>query len=385
MSYDAAIPIVEDRVNDFGYGYRIVCICGGTSHISADIYYAEPDQAHVPCQHCSRLIHFGPAVAALRDVDDPTLDNAQINKLAWYHTSTSSEWPVRSRASTDAHRAALADGAHRLHLPAEHVEHLIDRELNKALHIGTYEAAIENMLRRIRDQRDDQAAFYIHRVALKICPNRINDGYRDENHDPAAQLTTMELRNDGLDAVRYLNVKESVGSISLAVLPETIAWVQTISLPVVSLTPVHRPTLARLLDNVQGELDVLRTTEPDTSALRPHELRLMQLHGEPGPGGIAAASAAHSRKVGELHSKVTVALEEEYLAGISPVVSEVFERAITWRSTQTARQFADFFTASAAALTRPREVIALLARQEPRTAESGGGKGTDHDLDREIG
>jgi hypothetical protein len=366
MNNSAAMPVLEDRFNDFGYGYRMNCECGGVSYLSAEDYHAEPDGAHMPCEHCHRPVHFGPAVAALRDDDDPALDNARINTLAWYHTGTSPKWPAMATMDADARRAELDANARHSHMPAGNVEPFIDKELNKALHVGTYEAAIENMLRRIRDQRDDAASFYLHRVALKIGPDRVNDGYRDENHEAAAQLTTMDLQAEDLDAVRYLNVRESVGSISLAVLPETIAWVQTVSLPVASLTPTHSASLVRLLDRAQAQLDALRATEPDTSAISPSQLRLMQLRGDPGPSGIAAASLAHGHKVAELRIEVTIALGQEYLTGISPGIAERFDRAITWRSGQTARQFADFFSTSAAALIRPVAVVAVLASREPR-------------------
>ena len=54
--------------------------------------------------------------------------------------------------------------------------------------IGTYEAAIENMLRRMDDQGDADANFYLHRVQVDIDPDRINDGYRDENDEPARKI-----------------------------------------------------------------------------------------------------------------------------------------------------------------------------------------------------
>src|SRR5215211_3502435 len=93
-SSPTAMPVLEDRVIDFGYGYRMKCDCGGVSYISAEDYYAERDEAHMPCEHCPRSIYFGPAVATLRDEHDAALDNARINVLVWYHTSTSPDWPV---------------------------------------------------------------------------------------------------------------------------------------------------------------------------------------------------------------------------------------------------------------------------------------------------
>jgi hypothetical protein len=73
----------------------------------------------------------------------------------------------------------------------------------------------------MRDQDDAGSQFYLYRVGLVVAPRRVNDGYRDENHEPAAQLTVAQLVAEGLSAVRYLNVVEDMGSLSLAVPPES--------------------------------------------------------------------------------------------------------------------------------------------------------------------
>jgi hypothetical protein len=99
----------------------------------------------------------------------------------------------------------------------------------QALHLGTYESAIESMLRRMRDQDDGGAQFYLYRVALR-CGLIIEPGWRDENLAEAAQITQSALEK--VDAIRYLNVYESPGSLSLAVRRRAIHSVQAVSLPV---------------------------------------------------------------------------------------------------------------------------------------------------------
>jgi hypothetical protein len=147
MDYDAAMPELSERSDGFAHRYLMRCSCGGVSPISAENYYAEMTrQAHMPCRHCHGTIHFGPAVAALRDPSDPALDNEKINRLAWYHTSKTAVWPSATYAND--HRAALEEMARRFRL---HPEHAVEPHLDKALHVGTYEAAIENMLRRMHD------------------------------------------------------------------------------------------------------------------------------------------------------------------------------------------------------------------------------------------
>jgi hypothetical protein len=77
------------------------------------------------------------------------MDNEVLPQLPWYHTSTSYDWP--SPAHSEVPRARLANCRTIAGIP---VEQLIEHEISKAVHVGTYEAAIENMLRRMRDQDD---------------------------------------------------------------------------------------------------------------------------------------------------------------------------------------------------------------------------------------
>jgi hypothetical protein len=128
------------------------------------------------CEHCERTIHFGRAVCALRDEHDPALGNQRISQFTWYHTSTSKDWPSATHADRVA--AEFQGLAKRL---GDRLPGFIERESTKALHVGTYEAAVENMLRRMRNQADAHSQFYLHRVTLEVDPARINEGYRDEN------------------------------------------------------------------------------------------------------------------------------------------------------------------------------------------------------------
>ncbi len=72
-------------------------------------------------------------------------------------------------------------------------EAFIAEHTSKALHVGTYEAAIENMLRRMNDELDSHAQFYLYRVELDLDPRKINPAFRDENHEIASDISTLEL------------------------------------------------------------------------------------------------------------------------------------------------------------------------------------------------
>lgn len=200
---DAKAELIERQIT-FGYDFRMRCdSCGRTSTLSGADHVRLENEAHarMKCDHCPGSFHFGALVAGIRDPDDPALDDHMLNKLSWYHTSTYEDWPspdyerdVRNDFSASPARVLLGDP-----------ERYLRGQLDKALHLGTYEAAIENMYRRMRDQANENSTFYLHRVRINVSPDRVNSGFHDENHEPAADISITELRDRGLDAVRYLN------------------------------------------------------------------------------------------------------------------------------------------------------------------------------------
>lgn len=243
-----------ERPIDFGYAYRMRCSrCGQASLLTGADYLRLNDEAdaRMDCAHCHVSIHFGPLAAAIRDEDDIALDDALLNRLSWYHTSTYLDWPSAEFESEQ--RASLS--TERVRALVQDPEHLLSTMLDKALHLGTYEAAIENMYRRMRNQGDAKSSFYLHRVEISIRDGRVNEGYRDENEDTAAQLSVSELTDLGLDALRYLNVWEAAGSISLAVRPDAVVAIQSIPIPAPpDPTNDLPPRVARLVDDVHARL-----------------------------------------------------------------------------------------------------------------------------------
>ena len=360
-----------ERDDDFGYDYRIKCACDGISPLSAEQYCEEStNTAHMPCTHCGGSIHFGPLTAAIRDPADLALDNNQINRLAWYHTSTAADWPSSSYA--DEHRAALEAGARRFHL---NVDSVLEQHLGKALHLGTYEAAIENMLRRMDDQGDTDASFYLYRVHVEIDPHRINEGYRDENDEPAAQIGTEDLRQEGLQAVRYLNTHEAIGSLSLAVLPETIVSIQTIPIPVATIRRPPDPMLVAQFEALRRRLIAHEATRPDTSSTDPSDLNLMGLGVRPDPGRIGRRTQDHDLARYRLLDEVDALLASHYLDAVSPVIQRDFIDAIGrrgrhGRGADDLGAFAERFAALAALLTHGAEIRRLVAAQPLRLRES---------------
>ena len=100
----------------------------------------------------------------------------------------------------------------------------------KALHVGTYEAAVENMLRRMDDQSDAASQFYLHRVQLRTdCA--IEPGIHKEPTDWMGDAHLEGKCGPGVNVLRYVNVHEDQSSVSLAIEISAVWRVQSIPIP----------------------------------------------------------------------------------------------------------------------------------------------------------
>ncbi len=288
---------------------------------------------------------------ALRDAADPALDDQWTCGRAWYHTSTDPDWPNGTRTMPTA-----TDGAVTRMLSPGGLRRARARYETQALHLGTYEAAIVSMLRRMRDQADGRSQFYLYRVKLRHAL-AIEAGWRDENHAAAAQITQSELGD--LDGIRYLNVREAPGSISLAVRRRAVAATQRVALPLA----VPGPSC----DDVITEVAQIRAQIGKLEALRPTTSNpLDQIRADAARKGGAISARSPSPEQYALLDKIDKLLEETYLLGISRPVRCAFTRALQARQRAGDADGADYiahFAATAAALTNPDAVLRALASQ----------------------
>ena len=356
---------LTEREDGFNYGFRMKCDCGELSDLSAEDYLErESLDARMSCSHCGASIHYGPAAAGIRDEDDPVLDNATVARFAWYHSTTSPDWPSDEYASQVA--AQLQNAERRLGFQ---FGNYIERKTTKALHVGTYEAAVENMLRRMHDQADATSQFYLYRVALDIDNGRINDGYRDENLEPAAQISLSDLKAEGLDAIRYLNAHEAIGSLSLAIHPRVIRSLQVIPLPITDLAAPRSAALSERLAKLEAEHDGLKAAATEWSGIEERRLRSLQLGLTADPSGVGERAKTVERQGWGLWDRVFDELAAHYLEGVSPLVQRDYRDALRdWRrdAGATVSELADFFAVSAATLTHGPAVVQRLSETEPR-------------------
>lgn len=197
---------------------------------------------------------------------DPVHDDHTVRNLYWYHSSTHAAWPDRDFDPT----AQLTDDTKQL---MEHngmrpgaVERWAARQKSKALHLGTYEATIENMFRRMADQGDAGSQFYLHRVQLRPdCV--IEPGVHSEPTDFVGDAQLADECGPDVNVLRYVNVHEDPSNVSLAIEIDAVWRVQSIQIPLAvhADDPELRAATARLL----AELGKPPAEEPPEDELSP--------------------------------------------------------------------------------------------------------------------
>lgn len=173
---------------------------------------------------------------ALTDLADPATNPAEIEHLVWYHTSTRADWPP-----TDESPSAVAT------------------------HLGTFESAIENMFRRMRDQGDADSQFFLHRVRI-ACTAADVSPLGGELSDLAGNVKLRVLFDARCRVMRYLNLFEHPGSISMVVAPSVITHVRTLAVPL-SLDVEDTAPSREALTIYTAERDAVNARRPSTEGI----------------------------------------------------------------------------------------------------------------------
>lgn len=187
------------------------------------------NQALVGCPNCDADCQGEDRPDFCVDLDEPLRDDAALRNVYWYHSSTQEIWPDR-----DFNPAADLTDVTKQRMEATSGQGAVDRwaarQKAKALHIGTYEAAIESMFRRMRDQADSHSQFYVYRVELEPdCV--IEPGVHQEPTNWVGEAYLDEACSAGTTVFRYVNVHEDKSNVSLAIEAQAIRAVQRIAIP----------------------------------------------------------------------------------------------------------------------------------------------------------
>ncbi|MFE6938405.1 hypothetical protein [Streptomyces chartreusis] len=184
------------------------------------------EQGEETCPGCGMTCQHEDAPQVTVDPDDPALDDDRVARFFWYHTSTQADWPTRDFDPA----AVLTPETRRVMGGEQRVSAWVARQRAKALHVGTYEAAVHNMLRRIRNQADQQSQFYLYRV--RLMPSVVvRQGWLIDPSDFVGDVVLDEVCPPGVDVARYLNYHEDPGGLSLALGRDAIAGVQQVPVP----------------------------------------------------------------------------------------------------------------------------------------------------------
>lgn len=203
-------------------------LCGGCGHeCVVDLDWIDRwEQSGEKCAGCGLTCEHEDAPRVTVDPADPALDDDQVARFTWYHTSTQPDWPTKNFDP-----AAALTPETRMRMGGDrHVAAWAARQRAKALHVGTYEAAIHNMLRRMHDQADHGSQFYLYRVFLKATV-AVREGWLIDPSNFVGDVVLDEVCPPGIDVARYLNYHEDPGGLSLALGRDAIAGVQRVAVP----------------------------------------------------------------------------------------------------------------------------------------------------------
>lgn len=378
---------VEQPLTGFDYCYWFDCVaCGTRVNIAADLYELQTTETPTRrradfsrCGKCDAEVDVTELRPVLRNLNDIALQDDCVGRLYWYHSSPYENWP-------DAEAYAAEFEAQIAKVPSLggcNPQQLLEQHTSLAVHVGTYEAAIENMLRRLHDQdRQDGSPvqYWLHRVQIHLEPGDLAPNVCEELADFMGNVPLSMLhKRGGARAVRYVNTNEADGSISVAIDPAVIATVTTIEIPVESVAVETAAAAAAAAKAVTAlaEIAHLRadTTEIDNMSLRFPSALEQKFPDAADPErqrieAIAEQLHAYNSRREQIWAELTTTLESEYLPEVNDQVRERFHDALA--HTDDPVEYHRNFRLMAALLARPHDVIAELAHAPVRTINNAG-------------
>ncbi len=253
--------------------------CGHEWHVTAE-WIDRFNQALETCPACGTDCQREDRPDFCVVPDDPLHNDDVTREHYWYHSSTHNNWPDKDidpaagLTEITKRRMEATSGA-----PGA-VERWADRQKSKALHLGSYEAAIENMFRRMRNQGDDDAQFYLYRVQL-IRDCVIEPGIHPELTNWVGDANLADLCRPDVQVLRYVNVHEDPSSVSIAIELNAIHAVQGMAIPlqvdasdarVVEAIARLRQAASDPPPPLEGKLQRLRWQPPSAIALEARRL-----------------------------------------------------------------------------------------------------------------
>lgn len=256
---------LTDRVPDFCRRRHTRCASCGHEDAFDDDWFDRWGRGHETCPRCGADCEQEHATRVAPDPCDPALDDGVVPTLSWWHTSTHADWPSASYEPP----ASVVESL-RQHLGDLGADRWARRQKTKALHVGTYEAAIHNMLRRCSDQSDRDKQFYLYRVRLR--PDLVvAPGCGEEIVNFVGDVQLDDACPAGIDATRYVNRHEDPGGVSLALGLDAIHSVQSVAIPLpMALEDDGEPAWVRpaIAELTTASVEPIVVVEPDNRLTR---------------------------------------------------------------------------------------------------------------------
>ncbi len=348
-TYWFTCPECRDRINTTTLEETVECACG------AEIDTADQNPV-------------------LRNLNDVALQNDSVANLVWYHTSRYENWPDREAYAAET--ADMVAECFSYHDESEQ-QQIIEQRTSFALHLGTYEAAIENMMRRLSDQDPDDRSnltYWLHRVQIHLAPGDLHPQVGEEIPSYNGEIPLSELDDRGARAVRYVNIHEAHGSVSIAIHPDVIATVASIAIPLEDIAP-ETPAAIAATTAATAALTELEPSRPDTTGIDRLYLRfppvLDKRYPDPNdPERLRIQTTAdqlddYENRHSAIWAQLTATLETEYLHDINEEVRERFHRAL--KHPDDPAEYHREFRLLATLLTHPTGVLAELDAMPVRT------------------
>lgn len=220
-----------------GFGGEIWVLCGSCKRrvlVPALEYgFESNERAPYPVCRCGAEIDVTDSTPVVSDPANEVLDASVVDQVYWYHSSPYQTWPDSSWAAARAEEIRRVFAQSPDFAPGG-VDRMIEKMTNIALHVGTYEAAIENILRRLATEDHDAdllSGYTLHRVELRLAAGDVDPVLSEEMSDVTGTVSLSKLKARGARVIRYVNTREARGSISLALAPGAICRVTALPIP----------------------------------------------------------------------------------------------------------------------------------------------------------
>lgn len=249
---DIHITEPVDRAIDFDRTRWLRCrVCLHSWEVGWD-FIEEWDDCQTGCPSCGilanhELVTRPPYIQA---PNEAMADDALVRKSSWFHTSFHSDWPRANYNPLDDYSPAAAKRI--LEDQGGLYARWAPQQENKALHVGTYEAAVANLYRRLDGQTGyHDLNFHIYRLQLSETAI-IQSGIFPELSNCVGDVDLDEVCPWPNEVTRYVNIREDESSVSLAVRRSAIFRVQSVKLIDLPVDPAEVEMIKRRIEKADA-------------------------------------------------------------------------------------------------------------------------------------